>query len=31
MRTFDKITDLIGGTPILKLNNLLPETRIIAK
>ena len=23
MRTFDKITDLIGGTPILKLNNYL--------
>lgn len=23
MRTFDKITDLIGGTPILKLNNYI--------
>ena len=23
MRTFDKITDLIGNTPILKLNNYI--------
>lgn len=35
MRTFDKITDLIGGTPILKLNNYIAlnelPTNIYAK
>lgn len=35
MRTFDKITDLIGGTPILKLNNYIalnePPANIYAK
>ena len=30
MRTFDKITDLIGGTPILKLNNYIALNEIPA-
>ena len=30
MRTFDKITDLIGGTPILKLNNYIALTELPA-
>ena len=30
MRTFDKITDLIGGTPILKLNNYIALNKLPA-
>ena len=30
MRTFDKITDLIGGTPILKLNNYIAMNELPA-
>lgn len=30
MRTFDKITDLIGGTPILKLNNYIALNELSA-
>lgn len=30
MRTFDKITDLIGGTPILKLNNYIALNELTA-
>ena len=30
MRTFDKITDLIGGTPILKLNNYIAKNDLSA-
>ncbi|MGN1126486.1 MAG: cysteine synthase A [Ruminococcus sp.] len=30
MRTFEKITDLIGGTPLLKLNNYIKEKNLPA-
>ncbi|MGN1131432.1 MAG: cysteine synthase A [Ruminococcus sp.] len=30
MRTFEKITDLIGGTPLLKLNNYIKEKNLSA-
>ena len=28
MRTFDRITDLIGGTPLLKLTKYIADTEL---